>query len=399
LEGNASGGLRMLLFMAGSGLLALLYLLALRPRALQPGAAEQPAWAWQAGLVGLLALLVAGWPFWVTGLPMHMGFPQDRYSLPLALGVCLVLAALIDGLLKDLPRKALVLAVLLALAGGFHFNLALAYRQDWNDLRSFFWQLTWRAPGVAPNTLFLFERLPFRYYEDDSLTAPLNWIYAPEFTGRQMPYLLYDMTVRHNSLKSLAPDQAVYRDFRATYFEGSTSQVLVVDYQPIGCVHVLDPRYDAYLYGLPSRLQTALPLSAPERWVLPQSVPAQLPPDLFGSEPPHRWCYYYQKAELARQVQDWQAIHELAGASLDVGLKPELPVELLPFIEGEARFGLYDDAYELALRAFTQSPALRPALCAIWQRAFDQEKQHPSGGAALLRTTAQMNATAGCSIK
>lgn len=392
---NPAIGLRLLLMMLVLAALALAYLLALRPRP----STETP-WALQAGLVGGLAFLLAGWPFWITGLPMHMGFPQDRYSLPLSVGVSLLIAALIDGLIKDWPRKAVVLAVLLAMAGGFHFNLALSYRNDWNNMRDFFWQLTWRAPGVQPNTLFLFDRLPFLYYEDDSLTAPLNWVYAPDFKGRQMPYLLYDLYVRRNSLHNPTPGQPVKRDFRATYFEGSTSQVLVVDLQSTGCVHVLDPVYHAGLYTLPNRLQRALPLSSPASWVLPAAAPAQPPQELFGAESPHRWCYYYQKAELARQVEDWAAIRELALNSLGAGLKPETSVELLPFIEGYARLGLYEDAYQLTRQAHDESVSLRPPLCAIWQRTLDQlRRQSLPPGDLLLTRVEQMNTLVGCSIK
>ncbi len=373
---GAFAGLRLLAVIAGTGLLAAVYLTRLTPKAPPVDRLDQarPRWAWQAIAVGLVALAVAGWPFWITGLPMRMGFPQDRYTLPLVPGVALLLAGLIDllggkdGFNADVPRKAILLGIIVGLAAGFHNSQALQYRQDWQKARDFFWQLTWRAPGVDTGTLFLTEKLPFKYFEDDSLTGPLNWTYDPGGDTTRMGYLLYDLHVRQYSLPGLQPGLPVKKDFRATLFEGTTSQVLVVDYQPPGCVRVLDPVYDADLYNFPELLQRAIPLSNPAQWIRDAS-PAAVPPEIFPTEPKHRWCYFYEKAELARQEQDWEAIYWLTQESIKSGYRPEDPAEYLPFIEGHLRLWLQDDAFQLTEAAYEGSWKLRPALCAAWTRA------------------------------
>jgi len=224
-ETGAWAGLRLLGLMILTGLLVSQFLCRLKIHAVQIGnvddtpssdrATQDTAgfqrtdqnglnrWSVQAILVGLFAVLAAGWPFWITQLPLRMGFPQDRFSLPLAMGVCLLLAGLIDALGKDLPRKAIILGMIIALATGFHFDASESYREDWNMARDFFWQLTWRAPSVAPDTLFISTDLPFQYYEDDSLTAPLNWTFDPDGHSTQMKYMLYDLNVRYHNLPSL----------------------------------------------------------------------------------------------------------------------------------------------------------------------------------------------------
>lgn len=389
IENNPSAGLKFLAFMALTALLTGLYLAVLRPHAStkdQPTDERHDHWAREALLVGLFAVLVAGWPFWITGLPMRMGFPQDRYSLPLAVGICLMIAGLVDALGKDLPRKAVILSVIIALAAGFHFNLALAYREDWNRAKDFFWQLTWRAPGVQPDTLFLTYHLPFTYFEDDSLTAPLNWTYDPEMESTQMGYLLYDLEVRQHSMPELNPGQPVEvaRDVRTTTFKGSTSQVLVVDFAQPGCVKVLDPVYHADLYRLPDKIQQALPVSAPAEQIFAASSPATPPEEIFGSEPKHRWCYFYEKAELARQLDNWEEITRLTDESIGSGYFPEDPAEYLPFVEGHTQMMLWDDALQLTRRAYQASPALRPALCAIWQRSLQDGQPHNEDHAKVL---------------
>jgi len=186
-----------------------------------------------------------------------------------------------------------------------------------------------------------------------------------------MDYILFDLQIRRQSLTDLSPGRPIQKDFRATTFEGTTSQALVVFYNPPGCVHVLDPQYDSEIYRLPDWILRALPLSNPQKWITDSPSPAVPPIDLMGSEPKRRWCYYYQKAELARQKQDWQSIVDLEDQSIQVGLRPNDPSEYLPFIEGYARTGKLDDAIEMTQSTYLEARDLQPALCAIWQRSSE----------------------------
>lgn len=74
---------------------------------------------------------------------------------------------------------------------------------------------------------------------------------------------------------------------------------------------------------------------------------AALPTSIFGSEPQHNWCYYYQKADLARQFQDWQKIGELGDEARAKNLAPADKDEWLLFVEGYQKIGRYSDATQL----------------------------------------------------
>jgi hypothetical protein len=375
-EAGTLPGLRLLGLIILTGLLVVVYLA--RLRAADAAAGGENHWPLQAAAVGLFAMLASGWPFWITGLPLRMGFPQDRFPLPLAAGVCLLLAALVDWAGKDLPRKALILGLVVALATGFHFSTAGTYREDWNLLHDFLWQLTWRAPAVEPGTIFLSTAMPFHYFEDDSLTAPLNWTFDPNEHSFQMKYLLLDLLVRYHNLPSLQPGRApqpIDRTFRATTFSGSTGRILVFYYAPPGCVRILDPVYDADIYRLPDRLATKVGLSNP-RELIRDADPAAAPPqDIFGGEPKHRWCYYFEKADLARQNDDWDAIVKISAESIRKGYRPEDPAEYLPFIEAYNHTEHWPDAYELTQSAYGEDPKLRAALCASWRRSSASANQ------------------------
>jgi hypothetical protein len=383
IDRDQGNGIRLLAVMLGTGVLSAVYLIRLFPRShaaaetTEPASSKPETWSWasQAILVGIFAILISGWPFWISGLKMQMGFPLDRYALPLSVGVSILLAGLIDAAIRrigdsrELLYKGILLGAMIGLAAGFHFDVAQKYHEDWNTVRDFFWQLTWRAPSVKPDTLFASDHMPFQYFEDDSLTAPLNWTYDPNGNSQQMSYILYDLLVRRLTLPKYEPNLPVEKDFRSTFFSGTTSQTLIFSYEPPGCVRVLDPVYDQDLYNLTSRLKQALPLSNPTALVQAGDPAAQPPAEIFGSEPKHRWCYYFEKADLARQQGNWTEVRELSKQSIRVGYRPEDPSEYLPFIEAYARLGYWDDARQLTLETYQQEPNLRPALCSVWKRS------------------------------
>jgi len=246
---------------------------------------------------------------------------------------------------------------------------------DWNIQKDFFWQMTWRMPGLDPQTTLLSAELPFAYFSDNSLTAPLNWTYAPENNSREMPYLFYTIDARLGiRLEDLKKDLDIYQPYRATSFSGSTSQALLVYYFPPACFKVVDPRTDARIPQKPRFMGEALELSNLDVIQTQADPPARPPESIVGSEPEHNWCYYYQKADLARQMQDWQQVAALGDQAIDSpGIDP--PVvghELTPFIEGYAHTGRWDQAYELTLRANRLTGRMVRHLCTTWDRIADE---------------------------
>ena len=59
----------------------------------------------------------------------------------------------------------------------------------------------------------------------------------------------------------------------------------------------------------------------------------------FGNEPEHSWCYYYEKAELASQLGDWNQVAALGEEALRLELHPNDRSEWLPFLYGYAISG------------------------------------------------------------
>src|SRR5690606_22671902 len=85
------------------------------------------------------------------------------------------------------------------------------------------------------------------------------------------------------------------------------------------------------------------------------------------------WCYYFQKADLARQQGDWHHIVELGDIALELDDHPNHPAERLPFIEAYARVGRGDDALHLTRVSLKVTPLMQPMLCDLWLRMADNE--------------------------
>ncbi len=196
--------------------------------------------------LGLAALLLAGWPFWLIQVPVVFDYPYDRFLIPFMLGSSLLLAGLIALLAAWLKKAAwlpsLLVALIVAFSVGRQYQNQLSYRQDWNDQQRFFQQLTARIPALAPGTMLLSNELFLKYESDNSLNAPLNWIYDPAYRGGDLQYAYEYPTLRlGEELPGLAPGTQFRHDFLAAAFPGSTDRALGFYYQVNRCLRVLDP--------------------------------------------------------------------------------------------------------------------------------------------------------------
>jgi len=328
-------------------------------------------WAWPAAFTGLFSLLAAGWPFWLTRLTVGLDYPTDRFTFPFMLGTSLLLAGLVNlaPLRRQWPRLVL-LGIALSFAVGTHFENANAFRRTWNTQKLLFWQLAWRVPALEPGTTVLSNDLPVPFCSDNSLTSPLNWIYAPESASLEMPYVLYYPTVRLElGLKDLKPGLPIQQNYLATTFTGNTSQVIAIHYEPPACLRVLDSEIEPLNKMIPELMRASASLSSAE-WIHPSAgeSAAQPPAGIFGAEPAHQWCYYFEKADLARQLGDWETVAALGNEAFNLGDYPNDPTERMPFIEGYAHTGDWNRAQELTRESADITPLMQPLLCRLWER-------------------------------
>ncbi len=354
--------------------------------------------------LGLLAIAGAQIPFLLSRLTIKLQFPFDRFTLPFALGLALLLGVLLE-LIPNLIRRSLVAGILVVLALGFQIQTAYAFRTDWSLVKYYLWQLTWRMPGLQKGTVLLSTDMPFQYSSDNSLTVPISWIYDPTLRSGPIQYLNLDINIRTKAGElTLSPGQAVTSDYRVTSFTSTTDHAVVLAFQPPGCVRVLNPKYDADLgvgpksvtdvaklhslpfLEVPYLTAQAMPLSNMSQ-IVPR--PAQGPKlmDFMYPEPPHNWCFYFEEADLARQEGDWKQVAKIGDQALAIPFHPDDLTEYLPFIEAYARLGRWKDAFTLSSITSDSMPLLKPVLCSLWIRmqADPSMKLVPNADAQMTR--------------
>ena len=327
-------------------------------------------------LIGIMALLLAGQPFWLTESPIGFVFQNSRYTLPFMLGVSLVLTSLLDWIRRPRVLPVLLASVFIGLAAGHLFVGGNEYRRDWTLTKDFFRELKWRVPGIEDNTVVVTNVLPIRFSTDNSLTAPLNWIYADEYETDRIPFILYTNTKRENTLSGLEAGNEVFQEYLSAQFYGSTDDMISIYYNTPGCVHVLDPEVDVFNQMIPEIDRNAAILNNYSR-ILMDAPETPLPEKLFGNETVYSWCWYYEKADLERQRRNWINAASLGDAAFALNDYPNDPMERLPFIESYAHVGRWQDALEQTEMALQTTPLMNDPLCALWNRVDREVDDNP----------------------
>ncbi len=342
-------------------------------------------------LIGLLGILLGRIPSWAAGLPLTLQSSFDRFNVSLMLAASLFIVGLLEVLLRSQRQKLVALSLLVALGVGQQFYNANIFRRDWQRQRELYWQLTWRAPAIAPGTVLFTDTVEIDYETDYSLTAPVNWLYAPNLNTLELPYLVFGVDMRPNRL-DLDSNTPIEFAYRPAHFSGNTSQSIAFLAPKNGCLRLLAPGDEIGYQNLSARMQQAIALSdlgriqaasvaesvsirdsatesAAESVSIRESATESVVRSVFGPAPALDWCYFYTHADLARQYSAWNDVVRLDRQAAELGLAPSDPLEWLPFVEAGASLGQFDLAAERTRQVVAVRPFLRKAFCAAWLRA------------------------------
>ncbi|MGC1375593.1 MAG: hypothetical protein WA821_05185 [Anaerolineales bacterium] len=310
-------------------------------------------------LIGAFSVVCAVAPVIASGRNVDLGDAYKSYGLHPMGGAVL----LVGGLLLMLRPKFRKLA-LIALIGFSVSTQALNadyWGRLWNYERQTWWQLTWRAPDIKNDTLVMtYYPEGYQQQQDYETWGPVNLIYrpgpatSPAITSEVLnSETAYDI-LRKVTMTNPVRDIPMHRDFNKL--------LLISVPSSSACIHVIDgtlPAYsedDALLVqqvGSYSHIDRIVPFGAAP---VPQSR-------IFGSEPPHTWCYYYQKASLARQTGNWKEVGKLYDQTVALHLDASDPSEMVPFFEGLVNLGRVDDATALYNKEIKGHTKLRFPLC------------------------------------
>lgn len=314
---------------------------------------------WILILLGSLIALGAVFPVVLSDRFLNLNDAYKAYALHPSAGAIIILLGVF--LMIRPPFRKAGLIALLGFAVMTQSLNGQAWGGYWQSQKNFWWQLSWRAPDIQDETLVM-SYLPndFPFHEDYEIWGPLNLIYRqlPLSTPAIQAQILNQETV------SLVIDGSMQeRNVRDIYLPRFYSHLLLLG-QPNkdSCLHVIDgtlPIYSTNERPLVDQVAAFSNLN----FIDPYAQSPTPPETIFGQEPEHGWCYYYQKASLARQTGNWESINELYKTATTAGLAPVDASEYFVFIEGLVNIGNINEAKTIANNQIKVNAALKYSLC------------------------------------
>lgn len=313
--------------------------------------------------IGLLLFVTSALPIWVMGKQIGAGGWNVRFTLAPMFGATLMVVGLVLLLVRPAGQKWLF-GFLLMFSVATQIWVVNLYRRDWMTQPDYYWQLYWRMPALQSNTAILSFEYPSGLITHDlDATWAVNVLYHFQIQDGSMPYMF------------LTPEKEIYfqrnvairERVRNMEFNGNTSDTVAVLHQTeTSCLRVLDAiyMYDPLLHEGHDKL---IPLSNLSR-IIPDPALVSPDPDIFGPEPAHTWCYFFEKADLARQTENWNEVLDLYEQAQQLGFTPGYGAEYLPFIEAYAQKGDWQKAYDLTITARALTPNHYSLLCSNWYR-------------------------------
>jgi hypothetical protein len=315
--------------------------------------------------MGALVVLCTVGPVILSDRQVELYDPYKSYGLHPIPGVVLFVVGLV--LMLQPKFRRLILIALIGISVSTQILNADYWEQYWKIQREMWWQMTWRAPDIKADTLVMaYVSGGFNPQQDYEIWGPLNLIYNPgpakapaiqaEVLNSDTSYSILKKDVLNNHVR----DIKLHRDFN--------NLLLLSIPSTISCMHVIDGQLPVYSANESLLVQKVGAYSHVDRIVSTGTSPVP-PSSIFGTEPGRDWCYYYQKASLARQNGDWTEIGNLYDQVRKLGLETDDKSEMIPFFEGLVNSGRSEDAKALYREEIKGQNEMRFPLCTFLAKA------------------------------
>ena len=250
---------------------------------------------------------------------------------------------------------------------------------------------------VEKGTAFASSGLPFSYVGDYAISFGVNTLYGISEGEENMPVWWFSAGRQWgiDALLKMDADSEINYDLRNLTFNSTAGKTVGLIYNPSrGCLRVMDDIYDLappmedyQMHELNVRLAD---FSNPAQILNTEDLAFN--EAVFGKEQKLTWCYFYEKADLARQFEDWQEAANLYKQSQALSLKPTHGAEYAPFIISAVNLGNWDQADKLTRMANDITNDMQPMLCNLWQTLPQQDPPD----AEQVTTTAEITTYLSC---
>ena len=342
-----------------------------------PDENEDGNWKIEAVWLGLSSVIVGLIPIILVNRYVDFTF-YSRYTLVSSAGAVILLVALISLVEQRILQKAIIVT-LVFVASLTHFANSQSAVQITRATRDFWWQVSWRVPQLDRNTTLVANYAVGATEEDYFVWGPANLIYYPGGTNdRYVQPGVYAALLNQDTVNKTLLGKGQVFDNRRTIRTYKNYRRLLILTQPTAnsCVHVIDGEQPEYSSHENSSIRIIGLYSKPELVLV--NEPASSPPQIvFGPEPEHDWCYFYQRASLARQREAWGEIQSIGDEVLSRNLAPRDAIEWIPFLQAYAQGGDIEHLKELAPKVVSdpyvaqQACKILGSLQNVTQQVFD----------------------------
>lgn len=297
-------------------------------------------------LLGILSVAGALIPIILLGRFVRMYLVFDRYTITSMVGVAFVIVGFS---LFLVPKKMMNIFITFVIFLSLISNLLTGfYRVDnWNKQQDLWWQISWRIPDLQKNTMLVLdfpeeENLTFKdvvtqvrwnrfYWLDYQVWAPGNLFYNSHLppSDHFRADFLEDKGVVEKIKNQIVENEIVSR---VTYTRDYQNVLIIQTPSNNSCLWVMDSQIPEAPENASTLLLQNRYLSKTKNVLGRESKFSRT--HIFGNEPKYTWCYYFQKASLARQFKNWTELSRLTDEVFTKNLMPKDPNEWLPFIEG-----------------------------------------------------------------
>jgi hypothetical protein len=314
--------------------------------------------------LGLLSAVAGLIP--IVMVNREVAFPFfSRYALVSSVGVAIFIVGLLTCIHSSVLRSGILAGLVLIGVLTHHAN-TVRLAEESAVVRNFWWQVSWRVPQLAPRTTIV-GLYPLGAIEEDYfLWGPANLIYYPEDeTPKSIGPNLFAAVLNKDTVTKVLNRERQEFDNRKNIITYKNYRNILILTQPTldSCVHVINGLQPEFSELEPDSIRSMGPYSELEH-ILVDEAPHTPPTLVFAPEPAHGWCYYYQKADLARQRGDWAEVLRIGEEAFGNDLAPEDGIEWVPFLQAYAHNGNVERLEELAPQ-ITSSPYIAQQVCQV----------------------------------
>ncbi len=342
-------------------------------------------------LSGFLAFLLGLAPAYAANFIIHLKLEpwNGRFALAALPGAAMTLSVVFESLFSSAQTRRVMFAILIGLLIGWHNRVAFDFKAAWEKQVNLYEQLTWRAPSIEPGTAIITDQEILSYMGDYPTSFALNTIYREASLWddtkslRPSPYWFFAMSENLGTdADSLVDGVKLKAKKYASTFVGDSRDSLIIVFEPEKnqCLWVLRPQ-DAAYRAIPEQVRTAAQVSNLSR-IHDQS---QSDFALFRTIVPEErgtWCFHYERADLARQMGDWEQVSFFWELAQRGGYAPGHGFEYIPFIQAYAHEGDWKTAFALTKQSNRVSANMKTILCPVWEELLATTSASPERDSA-----------------